>query len=208
MKNDKIKGGKADNQTPASIAKKHNVSLDTINKEIKIGLKIEREHTSDPKIAEEIVLDHLFELPNYYSNKKAGLIAMEKKLGKIDHIKVDESLKLIKTLLREGLDLLLNDDAENILKLVIKYNGRAIGNIEINPNVSDTNKYMIELSKLTLLDDYDDIDIVKNIIQGIWKKFKDIQTILIIPEEYTEEFWVKLGATQLNESYYMFQRGH
>jgi hypothetical protein len=206
MKNDKIKGGKADNQTPESIAKKYGVSLDTIKKEIEIGLKIEKEHTSDAKIAFEIVLDHLFELPNYYSNKKAGLIAMEKKLGKIDHIKVDESRKSIKKLLREGLDTLFNDSS--MITLTVKYNGRIIGNVEINPNVSDTNKYMVELSKINILDDYDEIEIVKNVILGIWKKFTEIQTILIIPEVYTEDSWSKIGATKLNDSYYMFQRGH
>lgn len=42
--------------------------------QVKMGLAIEREHTDDPKIALDIVLDHLTENPKYYSAlKKAGL---------------------------------------------------------------------------------------------------------------------------------------
>jgi len=36
-------------------------------KEMKMGLKIEMEHTTDPKIAEKITKDHLAEFPNYYT---------------------------------------------------------------------------------------------------------------------------------------------
>ena len=46
---------------------------------LKTGIKIEKEHTSDPKEAKKIALDHLKEYPKYY-DKKIGLPAMEKKL--------------------------------------------------------------------------------------------------------------------------------
>ena len=58
MKN-RIKGGKADNLSIEDIAKKHGVSVDIIKKQLILGIKVEREHTHDDKIAKEIAMDHL-----------------------------------------------------------------------------------------------------------------------------------------------------
>lgn len=38
--------------------------------ELKMGIEVEMEHTNDPKVAEEIALDHLAEDPRYYSRGK------------------------------------------------------------------------------------------------------------------------------------------
>jgi hypothetical protein len=48
------------------IAKKHNISVDTIVKDLKKGMKVEMEHTTDVNVAKEIAFDHLFEDPKYY----------------------------------------------------------------------------------------------------------------------------------------------
>ena len=56
------------------IAKKHNVPVKDIEKQVKIGIKVEKEHTDDEKKAERIALDHLFEIPDYYDR----LTKMEK----------------------------------------------------------------------------------------------------------------------------------
>jgi hypothetical protein len=43
-------------------------------KEVEMGRKVEREHSDDPEIIDEIVCDHLSENPAYYSKlNKAGL---------------------------------------------------------------------------------------------------------------------------------------
>jgi len=62
-----IKGGLSDNKTIEDIAKKHGVSVSEIEKQLDKGIKVELEHTNDEKIAKEISLDHLYELPDYYS---------------------------------------------------------------------------------------------------------------------------------------------
>jgi hypothetical protein len=46
-------------------------------KNIRIGTKIEMEHTTSKKRARKIAIDHIEEFPNYYTK---GLIPMEKKL--------------------------------------------------------------------------------------------------------------------------------
>lgn len=35
--------------------------------ELRMGVEVEMEHTNDPRVAEEIALDHLAEDPRYYS---------------------------------------------------------------------------------------------------------------------------------------------
>ena len=57
-------------KTPEEIAKKHRVSLDLIKKQLKMGLKVEKEHTSDLTAARITALQHLDEVPDYYSKLK------------------------------------------------------------------------------------------------------------------------------------------
>lgn len=49
------------------IAAKHSVSIEMIKSQIQLGLEVEKEHTDDVGLAMQITLDHLAELPDYYS---------------------------------------------------------------------------------------------------------------------------------------------
>lgn len=69
-----IPGGKSEGLTPDDVAKKHGVEVSVINKQIKMGIEIEHEHSPDDKVAAEIAKDHLVETPYYYDY----LEAMEK----------------------------------------------------------------------------------------------------------------------------------
>lgn len=62
------------NPSVETVAKKHGVSVADIEKQIELGMGIETEHTLDKKEARKIAIDHLEEIPDYYSR----LIAMEK----------------------------------------------------------------------------------------------------------------------------------
>ncbi|RLA63213.1 MAG: hypothetical protein DRQ88_12740 [Epsilonproteobacteria bacterium] len=62
-----IAGGVAEGMTLEDIAKKHGVDISIINKQIKMGIEVEHEHSPDDGVAEEISKDHLFESPFYYS---------------------------------------------------------------------------------------------------------------------------------------------
>ena len=62
------------------LAHKWGLSLKTINKEIRIGTKVEFEHSNDDSIARRIAMDHIYEHPDYYTNPKYGLVAMERNL--------------------------------------------------------------------------------------------------------------------------------
>jgi hypothetical protein len=75
---DEIKGGLADDKSVKDIAKKHNVKVGDIRKQIEMGIDVEREHTDSDKIAREIAMDHEDEFPYYYD----ALDDMEKDLEK------------------------------------------------------------------------------------------------------------------------------
>jgi hypothetical protein len=67
MEKESISGGKADGMTIEQIAQKHGVSVESIEKQIEKGMKIETEHVGeDPVKTKEIAMDHLVELPDYY----------------------------------------------------------------------------------------------------------------------------------------------
>jgi hypothetical protein len=57
---DQIPGGLADRKTPK----------DFDQKKLLEGIRVEKEHTSDPNIAREIAMDHLSEDSNYYRKLK------------------------------------------------------------------------------------------------------------------------------------------
>lgn len=60
LKKDEMAGGLADDKTDKDFDKK----------KLKQGIKVEREHTKDKKIAKEIAMDHLAEDANYYKKLK------------------------------------------------------------------------------------------------------------------------------------------
>lgn len=63
---DKMKSHK----TPEQIAKKHNIPVEEVLKQLKAGTKVEFEHTNSKKEAEAIALQHLNERPDYYNRLK------------------------------------------------------------------------------------------------------------------------------------------
>lgn len=59
------------------IAAKHNVPVEDIKKQIEAGVKIEHEHATADKTAEEIARDHLAERPDYYKRLKRFVEGLE-----------------------------------------------------------------------------------------------------------------------------------
>lgn len=52
------------------ISKKHSVSEEMILQQLKMGIEVEKEHTTDESLARKIALHHLEERPDYYSKLK------------------------------------------------------------------------------------------------------------------------------------------
>lgn len=77
LKEEKLKGGRADNKTFEELVNKYKTKgkdIKIVERELKTqlnkGIKVEMEHTDDHKKAKEIAMDHLFEDPNYYTKLK------------------------------------------------------------------------------------------------------------------------------------------
>jgi hypothetical protein len=69
-------GEQLDRPTPTAqqILDKHNLSVEDFIAQLRLGVKVEFEHTKDAKTAYEIALDHLNERPDYYTAlTRAGL---------------------------------------------------------------------------------------------------------------------------------------
>ena len=56
--------------TIKEICKKHNVDAEQIKDQLRMGIKIEAEHTTDKAEAKKIALQHLAERPDYYTKLK------------------------------------------------------------------------------------------------------------------------------------------
>lgn len=65
-----VKEGFKGHKSVEEIAKKHKVSSSSIQKQLEMGMKVEHEHTTDNDEAMDIALQHLDEIPNYYSKLK------------------------------------------------------------------------------------------------------------------------------------------
>ena len=50
--------------------KKTNPDIDYDPEQVKMGIEVEKEHTTDPKVAETIARHHLAEDPKYYTKLK------------------------------------------------------------------------------------------------------------------------------------------
>lgn len=101
-KSEKIKGGLADGETVEELAAHHKTSIKKIYDEIEIGKKVEMEHTDDPDEALEITMDHLWEIPDYYTRlakmEKEAKDDIEKgKAAQIGEIRTWSGIKMKKT---------------------------------------------------------------------------------------------------------------
>jgi len=70
IKEEKIKGGLADNMTLEDLAKHHEVEIDKIIDAMEKGVNMEFEHTTEMMVAFEIAMDHIYEDLDYYDKLK------------------------------------------------------------------------------------------------------------------------------------------
>jgi len=187
---DKIPGGLADGKTLTDIANKHKVDIDELTKEYQKGIKVEMEHTSDKKIAEEIARDHLFENPKYYT-----------KLATIE-----ESTKFnIKSLLREEVESTIVDESPDTIQVLVKYNGRNAGVITVTPaNAKDT----MEIVGVEFKDEYHTLFILNEAMKTLWQVFSGKNAFIVAPKPEGIASWNKLGFQRISKNYLIKNRGH
>jgi hypothetical protein len=87
----KKQGHISDHMSLLNIAKKHGVKDSELRSELKKGIKVEQEHTSNIKTATRIALDHLFEDPKYYT--KLAKIKLEENKSSLNKDLVKEFMR-------------------------------------------------------------------------------------------------------------------
>ncbi len=74
-------------KTVEEIAKKHRLEVSFIQKQLDMGAPIEHEHTKNQKLATEIALQHLDEIPDYYTRLKKMEVNAKKHHKKFKDVK-------------------------------------------------------------------------------------------------------------------------
>ena len=78
-------------KTVEQIAKKHRLDVSFIQKQLDIGEPIEHEHTKDHDLAKDIALQHLDEIPDYYTRLKKMEASAKKEHKKFKDANLDEA---------------------------------------------------------------------------------------------------------------------
>ena len=78
-------------KTVEQIAKKHRLDVSFIQKQLDMGAPIEHEHTNNQKLAVEIALQHLDEIPDYYTRLKKMEASAKKEHKKFKDVKEQKS---------------------------------------------------------------------------------------------------------------------
>jgi hypothetical protein len=80
-------------KTVEQIAKKHRLDVSFIQKQLDMGEPIEHEHTKDHDLARDIALQHLDEIPDYYTRLKKMESDAKKHHKQFKDVKVSEDLR-------------------------------------------------------------------------------------------------------------------
>jgi len=80
---DRLPGGLADGNSPTQFDPK----------QLRMGMRVEMEHTNDPRLAREIAMDHLREFPNYYTMLLQMESQAEQKMAKSKVLQFPERLQ-------------------------------------------------------------------------------------------------------------------
>ena len=76
-------------KSPEEIAKKHRLNVSLINHQLEMGIPIEHEHTQNKELATYIALQHLDEIPDYYTRLKKMEADAKKNHKKFTDVKED-----------------------------------------------------------------------------------------------------------------------
>ena len=77
-------------RTVEQIAKKHRMDVSDIQRQLDMGVPIEHEHTRNKTLATDIALQHLDEIPDYYTRLKKMEASAKKEHKKFKDVKEKE----------------------------------------------------------------------------------------------------------------------
>ena len=81
-------------RTVEQIAKRHRLDVSFIQKQLEMGEPIEHEHTKDHDLARDIALQHIDEIPDYYTRLKKMEKDAEKHHKKFKDVKEEDQFDM------------------------------------------------------------------------------------------------------------------
>jgi hypothetical protein len=163
-----MKEGFKGHKSVEEIAKKHKVSPSVIQNQLEMGMKVEHEHTTDNDAAMDIALQHLDEIPNYYS-----------KLKKMEKVKEDtEILDAEGNLFATVIDII---DGSN-------YKFKSFTQPITEDAVSELESQLKKLNNTS----YDSIDkLMRNIMKEHDMTAKELHNAFTKKHDKTPDEWIK-----------------
>ena len=111
----KIKSHKSVEQ----IAKKHRLEVSFVEKQLKMGIPIEHEHTKDKDLATDIALQHLDEIPDYYTRLKKMEASAKKSVKEHCGCEDDDAIKKLEIELKK-LDNISYNSIDKLMRRIMK----------------------------------------------------------------------------------------
>ncbi len=106
------------------IAKKHRLEVSFIKKQLEMGIPIEHEHTKDKDLATDIALQHLDEIPDYYTRLKKMEADAKKHHKKFKDVKVNSNSESVAVTELESklkkLDNISYDSIDSLMRKIMK----------------------------------------------------------------------------------------
>jgi len=106
------------------IAKKHRLEVSFIQKQLDMGAPIEHEHTKDQKLAVKIALQHLDEIPDYYTRLKKMEADAKKHHNKFKDVNVNfnDAVKELEDQLKKLNNISYNSIDKLMRRIIKKHN--------------------------------------------------------------------------------------
>jgi hypothetical protein len=200
---DKVKGGLSDDMSKKDIADKFDITVDDVTKELEMGSDIEMEHVETKEVAKEIAMDHLVEIPDYYTRLKK----MEKEAK--EELNIEESSKgFIRRKIRESVELSIVDETPLTHTHAIYYKDRLVGQIEMGKINKSLPEDSMELLDVQIDKDYNPLVVIGETLTKLWSVHKNTNKFYLSPPQESRAFWSKMGAHRLNNDYFVISRGH
>jgi hypothetical protein len=106
-------------KTVEEIAKKHRLEVSFIQKQLDMGASIEHEHTKNQKLATEIALQHLDEIPDYYTRLKKLEADAKKHHKKFKDVNFSGAVKELENELKKLNDISY-DSIDKLMRRIMK----------------------------------------------------------------------------------------
>jgi hypothetical protein len=143
-------------KTVQQIAKKHGVDVSFIQKQLDMGEPIEHEHTKDHDLARDIALQHLGEIPDYYTRLKKMEDAAKKSYNKSKTVKEncgceDNAVKELESGLSK-LDDISYDSIDKLMRVIMKKHDMTAKNLHdafVNKNDKTPDEWIKNLREET-----------------------------------------------------------